>query len=118
MNVILHSCKTVIIHNNKVRIKKNAKKSYFDVTMGSYHGAEACVGLILLIELNQFIPKENVGLYGDNGLLITKRTVKNYRKTQEKFNEQNLKIKIDLDSSKVDFFDVPLDIQNDYIICT
>ena len=36
----------------------------FDVTMGSYHGAEVCelVGLFLLFQLSEVIPKQYIGL--------------------------------------------------------
>ena len=51
-------------------IKKN--NSEFDVTMGSYDGAEICelVGLFLLHELSTIIPKDLTGLYRDDGLAI------------------------------------------------
>ena len=42
----------------------------FDVTMGSYDGAELCelVGLYLLNQLSTVIDKSSVGLYRDDGL--------------------------------------------------
>ena len=44
--------------------------SLFDVTMGSFDGAEICeiVGLYLLSKLAVLMGKENVGLYRDDGL--------------------------------------------------
>ena len=44
--------------------------SSFDVTMGSFDGAEICkiVGLYLLNKLSNLLGKENVGLYRDDGL--------------------------------------------------
>ena len=42
----------------------------FDVTMGSYDGTETCelVGTYILSEINNIIPKVNIGLYRDDGL--------------------------------------------------
>ena len=42
IETILHLCKTVLMHNNEVWIKKDAEKDLFDVLIGSYHGAEVC----------------------------------------------------------------------------
>ena len=44
--------------------------SDFDVTMGSYDGAEVCqlVGLYLLDLLTNVFGKNNIGLYRDDGL--------------------------------------------------
>ena len=44
--------------------------SSFDVTMGSFDGAEICeiVGLYLLNKLSDLLGKENVGLYRNDGL--------------------------------------------------
>ena len=78
IEIILHSCKTALIHDNEVWIKKAAKEDLFDVPIGSYHGAEVCelIGLFLLNNLNQFLSKENFGLYRDDGLLIIKKRSK------------------------------------------
>ncbi len=48
----------------------------FDVTMGSFDGAELCelVGLFLLNELSQIFDKDHVGLYRDDGLMLLKGT--------------------------------------------
>ena len=49
-------------------------KSSFDVTMGSYDGAEVCefVGLFILNGLSNEYGKESIGLYRDDGLAIFK----------------------------------------------
>jgi hypothetical protein len=46
----------------------------FDVTMGSYDGAEICelVGLFILSKLEAKFGKNQVGLYRDDGLAILK----------------------------------------------
>ena len=47
-------------------------KTLFDVTMGSFDGAEICeiVDLYLLDKLSVLQHKENVGLYRDDGLAV------------------------------------------------
>ena len=44
----------------------------FDVTMGSYDGAEECelVGTFILSKLGNIIGKKNTGLYRDDGLVV------------------------------------------------
>ena len=88
--------------------------------MGSYHGAEVCelVGLFLLNNLSKILPIKDFGLYRDDGLLIiknrSKRLIEKMRKNiREVFSDQNLKIKIELDSNKINFLDVSLDLKND-----
>ena len=47
-------------------------ESCFDVTMGSFDGAEVCelVGIFILYFLAKLINKNDCGLYMDDGLLI------------------------------------------------
>ena len=44
----------------------------FDVTMGSYDGAEVCelVGLHILSQLSNIVNKPDIGLYRDDGLMV------------------------------------------------
>ena len=53
---------------------KKSTNNCFDVTMGSYDGAEVCelVGLYILDELSKFLNKNDVGLYRDDGLIVLK----------------------------------------------
>ena len=108
------------MHNNEVWIKKDAEKDLLDVPTGSYHGAEVCelIGLFLLNNLSQILPKDSYVLYRNDGLLIIKRRSKRIIEQTGKciravFSEQNLKIKIESDSCKTDFLDVSLDLQNE-----
>ena len=50
-------------------VKKNGNP-LFDVTMGSFDGAEVCelVGLYLLNKIKPLLGSNNVGLYRDDGL--------------------------------------------------
>ena len=56
MKTILHGCKSVLFfYQNSAWVKK---EGVFDVTMGSFHGAEIAelVGLYLLSELKNGFP--------------------------------------------------------------
>ena len=48
IDIIMHSRKSLLFSNNHIWVKKD--NPYFDVTMGSFNGAEVCelVGLYLL----------------------------------------------------------------------
>ena len=62
-----------MFHDNEPWIKKDSNDD-FDVTMGSYDGAEVCelAGLFMLIELSKNFDKDNIGLYRDGGLSVFK----------------------------------------------
>ena len=71
VHIIKHTKKTTLYKDGEPWCKKT---SNFDVTMGSFDGAEICelVGLFLLSQL-QYL-NINVGLYRDDGLAITNQT--------------------------------------------
>ncbi len=73
ISIIKHARKSVLFNDGKPWTKKDSN-SLFDVTMGSYDGAEICelVGLFILNKLGQKFGKENIGLYRDDGLAIMK----------------------------------------------
>ena len=73
---IIMSAKNTILSNNNRPWQKTDAEDLFDVTMGSYDGAETCelVGTYILSEINNIIPKENIGLYRDDGLAIVHMT--------------------------------------------
>ena len=62
-----------MFHDNEPWIKKDSNDD-FDVTMGSYDGAEVCelAGLFMLIELSKNFDEDNIGLYRDDGLSVFK----------------------------------------------
>ena len=105
IEIILHSCKTILFFNDECLIKKDSIQDLFDVPMGSYHGAEICdlVGLYILHNLTEdkTINNANCGLYRDDGLLIVKncspRIIDQLIKSIIKsFQINNLKVKIEL----------------------
>ena len=69
----------------------------FDVTMGSYDGAETCelIGLYMLSLLSPSL-KDKVGLYRDDGLIVSNATPKQIEKMKKEitriFKSQELKI--------------------------
>ena len=69
IDVIMHARKSLLFENGRPWMKRE-KDNAFDVTMGSFDGAEICelVGLFLLNQLPNSIHKSSVGLYRDDGL--------------------------------------------------
>ncbi len=105
-----------LFNDGKPWTKKDSN-SLFDVTMGSYDGAEICelVGLFILNKLGQKFGKENIGLYRDDGLAIMKnksaRLADKTRKELHKCFEQfGLKITAEANLHVVNFLDVTFDL--------
>ena len=71
LRIIKHCGKSVLYNNQEPWEKKNTD-SCFDVTMGSYDGAEIfkLVGIYLLFLAANIIDKNNYGLYHDDGLIL------------------------------------------------
>lgn len=98
--------------------QKRNSNTLFDVTMGSYDGAETCelVGCYLLSQLKQ-IPGIDIGLYRDDGLAILKQTpreIENVKKEICKiFAKNELRITIEANKKIVNFLDVTLDLNTE-----
>ena len=71
IDIIMHCRKSLLFDNETAWTKKN-HSSMFDVTMGSFDGAEVCehIGLFLLNNLSGKYGKSNVGLYRDDRLVL------------------------------------------------
>ena len=69
---LIKHCRKSLLFSNNEAWKKKQTESCFDVTMGSFDGAEVCelVGIYILCSLAKLINKEDCGLYRDDGLLI------------------------------------------------
>ena len=69
-DIIFQAKKSVIYHKNEPWKKKGV--SHFDVTMGSYDGAETCdlIGLYLLSQLQDL--GVDIGVYRDDILALSK----------------------------------------------
>ena len=96
-----------------------AKKgtSPFDVTIGSYDGAETCelVGCFLLSQLQELLG-HNIGLYRDDGLVISESTpkaIENIKKEMCRiFKSNGLRITIEVNKQIVNFLDVTFNLTN------
>ena len=68
VKVITHSHKSLLFDRDNIWVKK--ENPNFNVTMGSYNGAELCelTGLYILSILSRALAKEKIGLYRNNGL--------------------------------------------------
>ena len=117
ISIIKHARKSLLFNGETYWVKRNGS-TMFDVTMGSYDGAEICelVGLFVL-NLSNHLGKSNVGLYRDDGLAIVKG--KNGRladivrkKLHAIFQQIGLKITAQVNHQKVKFLDITLDISN------
>lgn len=115
----IHHCrKSLFFFENEAWVKKSSHDC-FDVTMGSYDGAEICelVGLLILENLSYIIAKKDAGLYRDDGLIVVRnmrgRTTDKVRKDIIKtFKSFDLQIEIVTGLPSVDFLDVTLNLKN------
>ena len=117
LNIIKHSRKSLLFSNSETWIKKDS--DLFDVTMGSFDGAEICelVGLYLLDKLSSLTGRENIGLYRDDGLsAIRSSSARRFDKLRkditEVFKREGLSITIQINLPSTDFLDVTLDLPN------
>ena len=112
--IITHAKKSLLYHQNTPWEKKNTS-NVFDVTMGSYDGAEACelVGIYMLSLITSKF-KDQDGLYRDDGLAVCKVTPKQIEKTKQEVSEifkaNGLKITIEANKKTINFLDVTLDL--------
>ena len=100
-------------------IKRNSPTT-FDVTMGSFDGAEICelVGLYALNKLSARFDSNNIGLYRDDGLALIKGTSPRLADKERKglcsaFQELGLKITAEVNYKTVNFLDVTLNLTNE-----
>ena len=116
IDIIMHCRKSLLFDNETAWTKKN-HSDMFDVTMGTFDGADVCelIGLFLVNNLSEKYGKDNVGLYRDDGLVLlrnasgpqSERTRKDI--TQE-FKKQGLNISISTNLKICNFLDVTLNL--------
>lgn len=115
IDVIMQSKDTLLFHN-KTPWQKKGPSGLFDVTMGSFDGAETCelVGTYILSEISDIIPKADVGLYRDDGLAIIDKSPsvseRIKKKLCQKFKDLGLKITATSNQRITDFLDVTFDL--------
>ena len=113
-NIIHHTKQSVLFYNNQPWRKKN-NNSLFDITMGSYDGAECCelVGSYILSILSKKF-KNDIGLYRDDGLAALTATPQNIERIKkdlcETFKAIGLRITIDANKKVINYLDVTLNL--------
>ena len=115
--IIKHARKSLLFHNNHTWSKRDSD-STFDVSMGSYDGAEICelIGLFILNSLQELFGKD-VGSYRDDGLAVLntksgRLCEKAKKDLTRKFNELGLSITA-LNQQRTNFLDITFDRAND-----
>eukprot|EP00117_Sycon_ciliatum_P005477 scpid89633/ scgid9413/ len=101
--VIRHARESLLFHDGK-EWAKNRGDGLFDVTMGSYDGAEVCelVGVLVLDKLAEIIDRSGIGLYRDDGLAVLRNA----------FASFGLRVPIEANLKVVNYLDVTLNLQN------
>ena len=121
--IIYHCRKSLLFSMDSTWIKKNG--SLFDVTMGSYDGAEVCelVGLFILHQLSQLVGAKNIGLYRDDGLAIlenasgpTSERIK--KKIIKLFHQHGLNITAETNLVQTNFHDVIFNLKSEILALT
>ena len=91
----------------------------FDITMGGFHGAEVSelVGLYLLSQLAEVIPKSHIGLYRDDGMAASSARPRQVEILKKKicqvFEKNGLRVTIEANLKVVNFLDVTFDLNNE-----
>ena len=116
---LIMDCKESLLFFDNETWKKNSTESCFDVTMGSFDGAEICelVGLCIPSKLENILPKTNFGLYRDDRLILLRNLnseqIDKKRKTIIKiFKDIRFSIDVQTTLKEVDFLDITLNLQN------
>ena len=116
---IILQAKRSLLYNSEEPWSKKTSPNLFDVTMGSYDGAESreLVGAYLLYSIKEkFGNACNFGLYRDDGLGITKASPRKTELIKKElcsiFGKFGLKITIEANKKIVNFLDVTLNLTN------
>ena len=119
IKVIKHARKSLLFNDGKTWIKQQ-NNSLFDVTMGSFDGAEVCelIGLFMLNSLAKKYGKDRVGLYRDDGLILLRGTSarladKARKDLHQLFDEFQLKITAEITHQSVNFLDITLNLNDE-----
>ena len=114
---IFHARKSLLYKEGEPWIKKQSNN--FDVTMGSYDGAEVCelIGIFMLSLIGNKYNPSNIGLYRDDGLAVFKNTSgpqsEKIKKTfQKMFKNKGLDIIINCNMKIVNYLDVTLNLND------
>ena len=112
--IILHTKKSLLFREGTPWTKKS-QETMFDVTMGSFDGAETCevVGSYLLSILKKKFG-DCIGLYRDDGLAAFKKTPQQLEKIKKQickiFSDNGLRITVEANAKVINYLDVTLDL--------
>ena len=112
-NIIIQAKNSLLTNKQQQWQKKSF--STFDVTMGSFDGAETCelVGGFLLSQLQTKFG-DKIGLYRDDGLAVTDTTPKMTENIKKEicriFKKHGLQITIEANKQVINFLDVTLNL--------
>ncbi len=112
-HIIRHTKKSLLYNNEQPWCKRT--NSNFDVTMGSFDGAETCelVGLYILSQLEPL--GINIGLYRDDGLAVCNKTPRQIETIKKEickiFKNNKLKITIEANLKHINFLDMTMDLR-------
>ena len=112
IDITMHARKSILFGNGSAWIKKDS--SVFDVTMGSFDGAEVCelVGLFILDGLCGMYGKGNIGLYRDDGIAVFKipQAERERKNITRYFKDHGLNITIQTNMKSVNYLDVTFNL--------
>ena len=117
IRIIKHARKSLLFHDGLPWVKRDSSNA-FDVTMGSYDGAEICelVGLFIFSKLKDTFGN-NIGLYRDDGLVLLdtksgRLSDKARKDLTHAFNELGLNITAQANQLSTNFLDTTFDLSN------
>ena len=114
VEIINHSRRSLLFSDKSTWIKKDGTD--FDVTMGSYDGAEVCelVGLYMLNLLCKKFGKKYIGLYRDDGLAALPFSAQQADRARKQiiqiFKSCGFNITIEIMLKQTDYLDVTFDL--------
>ena len=115
IDIIKHARKSLLFAHGKTWIKRS--NNLFDVTMGSYDGAEICelVGLYMLHVMRERFPFLNFGLYRDDGMgaystLPGPATDRLRKDIVKLFKDNGLGITIEMNTTIANFLDATFNL--------
>ena len=115
-SIIVQAKQSLLFNRNSAWSKKQSS-SLFDVTMGSFDGAETCelVGSFLLSKITP-VCGNDIGLYRDDGLAAFNKPPREIEAIKKHickvFGDHNLKLTIEANKKCVNFLDVTLDLRS------
>ena len=116
INTIMNSRKAFLFYDGDPWVKKDTLQ-HFDVTEGSFDGAEVCelVGLFLLNQLEDIITNGSVGVYKDDGLAVVYKYFGPQMDSPQIdfFKQHDFQITIEINLKITDFLHIYLDLEND-----